>query len=300
MMLPYGELSAKAGGEEFLAQGRRDWVISIACIHSLGTRNDRATSTLSYGYNLAGEPTSIQYPSGRTVQPNYDAIGRLSTVADTMGSTNTTYASGFSYNPAFEATGFNYGNGVAASFGYSTDRLQLTSLSYMKTGQTLSGLNYWYKQDSTNCPNGTMGNNGQIQCITDNVDSTRKVALEWSHSVTDLNCPADPFLFVMRSSLREVTNVTSQEALLVWDAQNGMLLQRLKSKYYGQRPPPSLESLSVSHEGRLVAVTRMWNEPPTGPDYELQIWDIWRGDELHSISNDSAGCGRVSGSNGSG
>jgi len=103
------------------------------------------TYTTVYAYNAASELTSITYPSGRIVQPSYDAIGRLATVAS--GGTN--FASGFGYNPAFEVTGFNFGNGVVASFGYSADRLQLTSLSYVKGAQTLFGLNYWYKQDQT-------------------------------------------------------------------------------------------------------------------------------------------------------
>ncbi len=133
------------------------------------------TYALGYAYNLAGEVKQIAYPSGRKVQPSYDAIGRLSTVADTMGTVNTTYASGFSYNPAFQVLGFNYGNGVAASFGYSPDRLQLTSLSYAKGASTLFSLNYWYKTDATNCANAPGGNNGQIQCVTDNVDAGRSV-----------------------------------------------------------------------------------------------------------------------------
>ena len=70
---------------------------------------------------------------------------------------------------------FNFGNGVVASFGYSADRLQLTSLSYVKGAQTLFGLNYWYKQDQTNCAGGATGNIGQIQCITDTVDAGRTV-----------------------------------------------------------------------------------------------------------------------------
>jgi len=114
------------------------------------------TYTLSYGYNLAGEMTSITYPSGRVVQQSYDNIGRLAAV--TSGATN--YASGFGYNTAGQVTGFNYGNGVAASFGYSAERLQLTSLSYVKGATTLLSLAYGYTQGG--------GNNGQITSITDN------------------------------------------------------------------------------------------------------------------------------------
>jgi RHS repeat-associated protein len=120
------------------------------------------TYTVGYAYNLAGELTSITYPSGRVVQQNYDAIGRLTTILS--GATN--YASGFAYNPAGQVTGFNYGNGVTAAYGYTPERLLLQTLSYTKPGQTLFSLSYGYTH-----PNG--GKNGQITNITDNLDSGR-------------------------------------------------------------------------------------------------------------------------------
>ena len=126
-----------------------------------------------YSYNLANELSSITYPSGRVVKPSVDAIGRLSSVADTINSVNTTYASGLTYNPAFQVTGVSYGNGVTAAYTYSPDRLQLTNLNYAKGSQTLFALSYWYKQDPTNCPAANANNNGQIQCIIDGVDSGR-------------------------------------------------------------------------------------------------------------------------------
>jgi YD repeat-containing protein len=110
------------------------------------------------------------------VQQSYDTIGRLCAIAGQISgcsSMTNPYASGFGYNTAFEVTGFNYGNGVVAALGYSADRLQLTSLAYTKSLQTLYSLNYYYKQDPTNCPGGTTGNNGQIQCIHDNVNNGR-------------------------------------------------------------------------------------------------------------------------------
>lgn len=130
------------------------------------------TYTLGYGYNLASEPTSITYPSGRVVQPQYDMIGRASTVAS--GGTN--YASAFAYNPAQQVTGFSYGNGDTATFTYSADRVQLTSLTYKQGATSLFKLSYWYKTDATNCPGGAAGNNSQIQCITDNVAAGRSVS----------------------------------------------------------------------------------------------------------------------------
>jgi RHS repeat-associated protein len=120
---------------------------------------------------LASELNSITYPSNRVVQQNYDAIGRLCAIAATAASCTsytTPYATGFGYNTAFETTGFNYGNGVAAAFGYSADRLQLTSLSYVKGTTTLFSLTYGYAQNG--------GNDGQITSITDGVDNGRSAA----------------------------------------------------------------------------------------------------------------------------
>jgi RHS repeat-associated protein len=137
-----------------------------------------AIYTTGYAYNLAGELSSITYPSSRVVQQSFDTIGRLCAVgaSGSTCSSGTTYASGYAYNAAFQVTGFNYGNGVAAAFGYAPDRLLLQSLAYTKGSNTLFSTNYWYKTDATNCPNGASGNNGQIQCITDNVDSGRTVS----------------------------------------------------------------------------------------------------------------------------
>jgi RHS repeat-associated protein len=135
------------------------------------------TYDIDYAYNLGNELTSITYPSGHIVAQNYDSLGRLCSVgASGSGcSSGTRYADSFAFNTAQQVTAFNYGNGVAASFGYSADRLQMTSLSYAKNGTTLFGLNYYYKTDSTNCSTGASGNNGQIQCIPDTVDSGRTV-----------------------------------------------------------------------------------------------------------------------------
>jgi RHS repeat-associated protein len=126
-----------------------------------------STYNIGYTYNYAGELTQITYPSGRTVAQNYDAIGRLCSI--TNGSTGCSpssyYATSFGYTTAQQVSGFNYGNGVAASFGYSSDRLQLTSLGYAKSGTTLFSLSYGYTSGQSN--------NGQITNVADNVDSGR-------------------------------------------------------------------------------------------------------------------------------
>jgi len=132
--------------------------------------------TLNYQYNFAGELTQITYPSNRVVVPNYDAIGRPCAVG-ASGSTCTTgtlYASAFGFNAAQQLTGLKYGNGIFASFGFSSDRFQLTCLDYSTTNRngtcthdatTTFGLSYSY---------GAAGsNNGQIAGITDSVDNGR-------------------------------------------------------------------------------------------------------------------------------
>ncbi|MFQ5874394.1 MAG: hypothetical protein ACE5JL_11415, partial [Dehalococcoidia bacterium] len=100
---------------------------------------------------------------------SYDSIGRLSQIAEGT----TTYASGFTYNPAGQVESFTYGNGVAASFTYSDARLQLTSLKYTKDTQTLFELSYDYTQNG-GLP-AQAGNNGQVTSITDNVEAGRTV-----------------------------------------------------------------------------------------------------------------------------
>jgi RHS repeat-associated protein len=119
------------------------------------------TYTTQYAYNLAGEMTQATYPSGRIVQQSFDAIGRLCEIApSTTGCSTATnpYATGFSYNVASQPTFFLYGNGVMASYSYSPDRLQLSSLAYYQPNcASLFKLNYGYAQNG--------GNNGQITSV---------------------------------------------------------------------------------------------------------------------------------------
>jgi RHS repeat-associated protein len=132
------------------------------------------TYTTQYAYNLAGELTTITYPSGRSIAQNLDTIGRLSSIVGTLNSVQTTYASGYGYSPASQLTGFQYGNGIYASLGFTSDRLQLNCVDYSTTNRngtcthdssTKFGLDYSY---------GAAGsNNGQIQGITDRVDNGR-------------------------------------------------------------------------------------------------------------------------------
>jgi RHS repeat-associated protein len=138
-----------------------------------------AAYNTSYQYDLANQVTSITYPSGtRVVQKNYDSLGRLCSIGASGSSCTggTLYSSGLTYSPSGQLTGLTYGNGVVGTFGYYPDRLQLQSVNYTMSSTALAGLQYWYHNDGTNCPTGASGNNGQIQCINDSVDSGRNIA----------------------------------------------------------------------------------------------------------------------------
>lgn len=115
---------------------------------------DSTTYNIQYGYNLAGQMTSITYPTGRVINQNVDSIGRLSSIADT-----TNYLSGFAYSASGQPVGFTMGNGVQGVFSYN-DHLQLSTLRYFKSGASSDVLNLSYDYLA-----GTPGNNGQIQAV---------------------------------------------------------------------------------------------------------------------------------------
>lgn len=131
--------------------------------------------TITSAYNMADQVTQILYPSGHVVQQAYDAIGRLCQVA-----TSTTSCTGSSspfatvpipagYDAAGHVLTLNYGNGVSGTFTYPASREQLSALSFAKGTSTLFSLSYAYQQGA-GC---SAGNDGQIQCISDGVDSGR-------------------------------------------------------------------------------------------------------------------------------
>ena len=138
---------------------------------------NNSTYTNTYTYNLSGELTQITYPSGRIVQQSVDPIGRLCEIAPSTsgcGTAASPYATGLIYSAAGQVTGLKYGNGIYASFGFSSDRLQLNCLDYSTTNRsgtcthdstTKFGLSYSYPASP--------GNNGFFSSISDSVDAGR-------------------------------------------------------------------------------------------------------------------------------
>jgi RHS repeat-associated protein len=145
-----------------------DGVGSEAYQYDILGRTTKLTKTIgstaypiNYAYNYSSELTSVTYPSNRQVQQSFDPIGRLSQIQS--GGTN--FLSNIAYNSASEPTSLSYGNTVQAAFTYNA-QLQLQSLAYTKGTSTVFSLNYDYTT-------GVPGDSGQIEKITDNVDSTK-------------------------------------------------------------------------------------------------------------------------------
>jgi YD repeat-containing protein len=89
------------------------------------------------------------------------------------GSASSPYSTAYSYNGADQLLVLMHGNGMTGSFTYAPNSEQLSTLSYGKGTSTYFSLNYFCQNDPTNCPNGPATNDGQTQCIKDNVDNGR-------------------------------------------------------------------------------------------------------------------------------
>jgi RHS repeat-associated protein len=125
------------------------------------------------------------YPSGKRVRVNRDSRGRLSGLDKVDASNNVLlgYMSQVGYNTAGQMTGLNLGNGVAESYGYSNDRLQLTSQTATKGAATLMSLTYNYAASAGASGIGTgAGNIGQLMAITGTINSqTRNQAFTYDN-----------------------------------------------------------------------------------------------------------------------
>ncbi len=133
----------------------------------------------SFGYDLAGNMTSIGYADGRTIQQTFDGAGRLSTVTDvTGGGTGITYFTAQQYTPAGALAQASYGNGVTETNVFN-NRLQPCH-SYATTlilpskpngGNIYDRQSFYNPNPSASSPCGAeLNNNGNIFHILDNLN----------------------------------------------------------------------------------------------------------------------------------
>ncbi len=123
--------------------------------------NDLGQSyTLTYGYDLADQVTSIAEPAqfGSTVINTYDSAGQLTDVTGSGGGASQ-YATGMQYRASGALKHLNYGNSLTLDLTYN-NRLQAAQYDLKTAGGTrVMGVQYQYAND------------GRINASTDLVNS---------------------------------------------------------------------------------------------------------------------------------
>jgi RHS repeat-associated protein len=126
-----------------------------------------------YEYNSANQMTLMTYPSGRRVKVAHDARGRLAALqrVDASGGVQESYLSEINYRADGLISSQRLGNGATESFGYSNDRLQLTSQTVTKGSNTLLNLSYGYEAGAGQMGSGsTTGNSGQLVIVNGTIN----------------------------------------------------------------------------------------------------------------------------------
>jgi RHS repeat-associated protein len=126
-----------------------------------------------YEYNTANQMTLMTYPSGKRVKVGSDARGRLADLkkVDDSGATQDTYLSGITYRADGRISSQNLGDSTTENFGYSNDRLQLTSQTVTNGSNTLLNLSYGYGAGAGQMGYGTTsGNSGQLVSISGTIN----------------------------------------------------------------------------------------------------------------------------------
>ena len=212
--------------------------------------NNTHTYTTSYEYNALGQLTAITYPSNKRVKTNYDTRGRVSGIDKYSGTTLlSTYLSAMTYNTAGQVTGFSLGNGVVTAFGYSTDRLQLTTQTATKNGNPLMSLTYTYQaSDGQSGASTTAGNSGQLMGVTANISGAsrnqqftydnvgRLVTAGGWNSTTNRRFAYDKY--GNRTEMWDATSGGTQIQSVVLQQSNGVPTNRLTSVTNGSTTIP--------------------------------------------------------------
>jgi RHS repeat-associated protein len=138
-----------------------------------------------YEYNEANQMTLMTYPSGKRVKMEHDARGRMNALqsvdasgnasVDASGNAQEPYLSGINYRVDGQVSSQNLDAGTTESFGYSDDRLQLTSQTVTKGGNTLLSLSYGYGAGAGQMGSGsTSGNSGQLVSVSGTINGQNR------------------------------------------------------------------------------------------------------------------------------
>jgi len=134
-------------------------------------------TTTSASYDLAGNQTSLTYPSGRKVTDQYDGAMHLTqvTFASMNGqSIGSNYLTSATYAPTGASTSLTLGSGAVESECYNK-RLQPGNIQVVSGSSTWMNLTYnYYTSGSGGCSSSsTSGDNGNVMTITDNANGNR-------------------------------------------------------------------------------------------------------------------------------
>jgi RHS repeat-associated protein len=142
------------------AMGRATGITQVTDGHSY--------SMPAYRYDLAGNLSSQQYPSGRVVSTSYDNAGRFNTVTgQKAGEPNKSYATSFSYTANGTVSSVKLGNNLWEHTSYNS-RLQPVEigLGTSATDSSVLKLSYSYGVVVNNAPLDTTKNNGNPESQT--------------------------------------------------------------------------------------------------------------------------------------
>jgi RHS repeat-associated protein len=214
-------------------------------LSSISRTLDSINYSTTYQYGTGDLRSKITYPSGRVVNINRSSSGRLSSLTD---GSNASYLGGLSYDPAGQITADILGNGVAETFVYDANRLQLTSQTATKSGGSQNGLmNVTYSRQAAAGQMGagsTAGNAGQLMTISGTINSVTESAAYTYDNLGRLitsNQTSNGSSAQRRFAYDRWGNRTS-----VWDATSGgTLIQNVALVQSGGAPTNQIAALST-------------------------------------------------------
>ena len=122
-------------------------------LERMTSSEDGAGAVIQYGYDPAGQLTTLTYPNGKSVTRGYDAAGNLTSVTDWEGNTSS-----FSYDSDGNLSQEQYPGNVVTQSSYD-DAGRLTAITDTKASSTLAS--FGYTRDPVGQVTGEVSQNGE-------------------------------------------------------------------------------------------------------------------------------------------
>ncbi len=158
-----GRLKTETDGAASSGADKTDYTFdAMGRVKTANRTVSSAVYAMGYGYDLAGNLTSLSYPSGRVVEYGYNPSGELSKVTDgTDPAARFDYVTGTVYSPLGPLAQLDLANSVRTTLGWNNRGLLTSLLTQKVTGTTHLSLSYSYF------------NNGATQQVLNNLDSLK-------------------------------------------------------------------------------------------------------------------------------